>query len=121
MITMSNFPIALRRLWRKGAMLAWALALPTVQAVAVGDPAWPAITDPPTSNYSVGKWVWAELFTENKQAAVEFYGKVFDWSFQAFSAGRGPGYTLAFSEGEPVGWLNVGTPTSSGEAVAGSA
>jgi predicted enzyme related to lactoylglutathione lyase len=47
--------------------------------------------------------VWAELFTEDADAAVRFYGRVFGWTFQAFPAQRGPGYRLAFSEGEPVG------------------
>ena len=69
------------------------------------DPVWPAITEPATSNYVPGKWVWAELFTENAGAAVEFYGKAFGWTFQKLSAGPGPGYAVASSDGEPVGGI----------------
>jgi predicted enzyme related to lactoylglutathione lyase len=90
---------------RTRALVACVLALalfgvPPCQAAGVQ---WPAITEPPTSRYVPGKWVWAELFTEDAHAAIQFYGKIFGWSFQAFPAERGPGYTLAFSEGEPVG------------------
>ena len=99
------FPFALRRLRRRGVILACTLALIAVPASAADDPVWPAITDPPTSKYSVGKWVWAELFTESRDKAVEFYRKVFDWSFQVVSTGRGPGYTVALSDGEPVGGM----------------
>ena len=66
---------------------------------------WPPITEPPTSQYVPGKWVWAELFTEDVSAAVRFYGKAFGWSFKEFPAQRGPGYTLALSDAEPVGGL----------------
>ena len=52
-----------------------------------------------------GKWVGAALFTEDVKTAVRFYGEAFGWSFQAFPAARGPGYTLAVSDGEPVGGL----------------
>jgi predicted enzyme related to lactoylglutathione lyase len=52
-----------------------------------------------------GKWVWAELFSEDAAAAADFYGKVFDWSFKTYRAGRGPGYTVASSDGEPIGGL----------------
>jgi predicted enzyme related to lactoylglutathione lyase len=98
---------ALRRRFRKGAtvLCTLGLALIAMPACAADDAAWPAITEPPTSAYVPGKWVWAELFTESRDKAVEFYGKVFDWSFQAFSAGRGAGYTLALSDGEPVGGM----------------
>ena len=49
--------------------------------------------------------VWAELFTEDVTAATRFYGEAFGWSFQDFPAQRGRGYTLAFSDGEPVGGM----------------
>jgi predicted enzyme related to lactoylglutathione lyase len=49
--------------------------------------------------------VWAELFTEDVTAAVRFYSEAFGWSFQAFPAAHGPGYTLALADGEPVGGM----------------
>jgi predicted enzyme related to lactoylglutathione lyase len=87
------------------AACASALALVALPACRAADLTWPAITQPPTSRYVLGKWVWAELFTEDVKAAVRFYGDTFGWSFQAFSAARGPSYTLALSEGEPVGGM----------------
>lgn len=92
----------------RGNTLVWwalALALFAISPCPGAGLQWPAIAEPPTSHYVPGKWVWAELFTEDAQAAARFYGKVFGWSFQAFSAGRGPGYTLAFSEADPVGGM----------------
>jgi len=92
---------------RQAILLASALAsalMAVVPCLAEGL-VWPPITEPPTSQYAPGKWVWAELFTEDVKAAVRFYGKAFDWSFKEFPAARGPGYTLALSEGEPVGGL----------------
>ena len=47
---------------------------------------WPPITEPPTSQHVRGKWVWVELFTEDVNAAMRFYGEAFGWSFQAFPA-----------------------------------
>jgi len=81
------------------------LALAATPPCAAGDPVWPAITQTPTSNYVPGKWVWAELFAENTAVAVEFYGKAFGWTFQPWHAGHGPDYTLAFSDGDPVGGM----------------
>ena len=87
-----------------GALIAGALALAVAASpCAAAGPQWPAITEPATSQHVPGKWVWAELFTEDADAAAKFYAKVFGWTFQTFPAKRGPGYRLAFSEGEPVG------------------
>jgi uncharacterized protein len=83
------------------ALLATAAALPC----AAKDPVWPPITEPATSQYVPGKWVWAELFTEDAAAATAFYGKVFGWTFRSFRAGHGPTYTLASSGDEPIGGM----------------
>lgn len=34
-------------------------------------PPWPAITEPPTGVHTPGRWVWAELFTDNVDAAMK--------------------------------------------------
>ena len=89
---------------RKAVLLASALAsalMAVVPSLAEGL-VWPPITEPPTSRYVPGKWVWAELFTEDVKAAVRYYGTAFGWSFKEFPAQRGTGYTLALSDGEPV-------------------
>ena len=105
MARMISTPESLRQRWRTGGLAACVLALAII-AVSPGQaagPQWPAITEPPTSQYVPGKWVWAELFTENADAAAKFYGSIFGWSFQAFPAKRGSGYLLAFSGDDTVG------------------
>ena len=87
------------------AALAVALALSAASQCIAAGLIWPPITEPPTARYVPGRWVWVELFTEDVKAAMGFYGKAFDWSFQPFPAARGPGYTLALSDGEPVGGM----------------
>ena len=49
--------------------------------------------------------MWAELFSEDVKKAARFYGEAFGWSFKEFPAPRGAGYTLALSDGEPVGGM----------------
>ncbi len=66
---------------------------------------WPPITEPPTGHYVPGKWVWAELFSEDAKTAAHFYAEAFGWAFQSFEASRGSGYILALSDGDPVGGI----------------
>ena len=105
MTTSGGNPGSTHERLRAGVLTACALALAllAVPPGAAAEPPWPAITEPPTFRHVPGKWVWAELFTEDARAAVQFYGTAFGWTFQEFPARRGPGYRLAFSEGEPVG------------------
>lgn len=93
-----------RRL-RKSFLLAYALALIAATPCAGQGPTWPPITEPATYQHVPGKWVWAELFTEDVKKATHFYGEAFGWSFKEFPAQRGSGYTLALSDGEPVGGM----------------
>ena len=81
MARMISTPESLRQRWRTGGLVACVLALAII-AVSPGQAAglqWPAITEPPTSQYVPGKWVWAELLTEDADAAAKFYGKIFGW------------------------------------------
>ena len=66
---------------------------------------WPPITEPPTHHYVPGKWVWAELFSEDAKTAAHFYAEAFGWGFQSFEAPHGAGYILAVSDGDPVGGI----------------
>jgi hypothetical protein len=85
------------------ALCALVLGLIAAAPCAAAEPTWPAITDPPTSRYVPGKWVWAELFSQDAVAATQSYAKVFGWSFKDFPARGGRGYKLALADGEPVG------------------
>jgi predicted enzyme related to lactoylglutathione lyase len=103
----AEIPALVCQCLRRAALLAGALAssLMAVAPCLAEGLVWPPITEPPTSHYVPGKWVWAELFTEDVSAAVRFYGKAFGWSFKEFPAERGRGYTLALSDVEPVGGM----------------
>ena len=100
-------PVSLCERLRTGTVpaCAFVLALNAASTCLAIEPVWPAITEPPTSHYVPGRWVWAELFTEDVKAATRFYGAAFGWSFQVFPGPRGRDYTLAFSDGEPVGGM----------------
>jgi len=99
---MSRSPIRQRAI--AAALLLFALML-AAPISAADEPVWPPITEPSTSQYVHGRWVWEELFTENTSIAADFYGRLLGWSFQVKPAGRGPAYTLALLDGEPVGGM----------------
>jgi hypothetical protein len=64
-------------------------------------PPWPAITEPPTGVHTPGRWVWAELFTDNVDEARTFYQEVFGWKFESTGAGK-DAYTLVRADGRPT-------------------
>ena len=69
-----------------------------------GTVVWPAITDPPTNVHVPGRWVWIDLFTEDADAARQFYGKLFGWTFSAPDAAKSA-YEVARVGNEPVGGI----------------
>ena len=79
-----------------GAVLAFAGGCTKATA-----PPWPAITEPPTGVHTPGRWVWAELFTDNVDAAKTFYQEVFGWKFESAGAGK-DAYTLVRADGRPI-------------------
>jgi uncharacterized protein len=64
-------------------------------------PPWPAITEQPTDVHTQGRWVWAELFTDNVGAAKTFYQEVFGWKFESTGTGT-DAYTLVRADGRPI-------------------
>ena len=124
----------------KAALLAGALASALIAVVApclAEGLVWPPITEPPTSQYVPGKWVWAELFTEDVSAAVRFYGEAFGWSFKEFLPNAVPAtrwrsptpspWAVCFSAtmrtrkqpGEPVAGHDLGAGRKGGCALRG--
>jgi len=73
------------------------------QSAASAD-TWPAVTAFPSGVWSPGRWVWADLFTDDLATAERFYASVMGWTFAATSvlAGR---YRLARAGDEHVGAL----------------
>jgi len=67
-------------------------------------PSLPALSDPPTQERHAGKIVFTELVTPDLEAAKEFYGGLFGWTFQDIRSGRTE-YAEAFLDGHPVAGL----------------
>lgn len=71
---------------------------------------WPPIADPPTTLRSPGRFVWADLVTNDVGTAATFYGKVFGWTFATY----GPpdddlkSYTQVIANGQPIGGMVFG-------------
>jgi predicted enzyme related to lactoylglutathione lyase len=89
--------------------LATAAAVATT-ILAIGLPAsaraakFPPLNDPATQETHPGKFVWAELFTNDSAAATKFYSGVFGWTAVAFDQ-HGVAYTVFSNGGHPVAGL----------------
>jgi predicted enzyme related to lactoylglutathione lyase len=51
-----------------------------------------------------GAFSWCELMTNDPQAAMAFYGKLFGWSFETSAGGQGP-YQVIKAKDAPVGGI----------------
>ncbi len=83
---------------RAGAAL---LAVAALAACAA--PTLPPVSESPTGEERLGKFVWYDLLTESQASAREFYGGVFGWTFEDVE-GSG-GYVLIRSRGTAIGGL----------------
>lgn len=93
---------AARRGWLACAGLAAATAAAADgAATTAGDP-WPPVTAFPSGRWSPGRWVWADLFTDDVGASERFYAAVFGWRFERTGA-LGGRYRLALAGDEAVG------------------
>ena len=81
------------------------LALGTV-ALAQQDtmPPLPPLTDPPTGEHLPGKFVWADLFSNDTEKSRSFYEQVFGWEWKAI---RQPpeSYGIFYLQETPVAGL----------------
>jgi predicted enzyme related to lactoylglutathione lyase len=57
------------------------------------------------TTYEHGTFSWVELATPNSDAAKEFYGELFGWSFNDVPVGAGNTYTMCDLGSEPVAAL----------------
>ena len=64
----------------------------------------PALVEPPSQEYHVGKVVFVELVTPDVTAAKQFYGELFGWIFRDIQVG-GTRYAEAFLDGHSVAGL----------------
>ncbi len=93
------------RRFRRGVLVVLAACV-AASAAEAADRYWPPIVDPPTGQYTPGRWVWADLVTSDVAAAAEFYGKVFGWTFETYGGEDDRDtYTLVLADGLPIGGM----------------
>jgi predicted enzyme related to lactoylglutathione lyase len=81
------------------------VALVLAMGGCAGKASLPAISPPGSEGELVGKFVWRELLTENREAVENFYGELFGWTFQATEL---PDYKLILHQSRPIAGM-VGT------------
>lgn len=88
------------RPWRRiGILLVAAILLfPNCSGFAGESPSLPPLSTVPGGSPRLpGKFVWADLVTDDLVAARKFYGRLFNWTFRDLG-----GYTVAANEERPV-------------------
>jgi predicted enzyme related to lactoylglutathione lyase len=65
-------------------------------------PKLPPLTEPATDRYISGKFIWADYFTSNVEAARIFYAALFGWDWKQISGERESRYGMFYQNGEPV-------------------
>jgi len=97
----------IRSLPSRAAALAGALLIAAFAPGAESaDRYWPPIVDPPTGQFTPGRWVWADLVTSDVGTAAAFYGKVFGWTFETYGGEDDRDtYTLVLADGLPIGGM----------------
>jgi hypothetical protein len=79
-------------LWLAVALFGWASACPAAQP-----PPLPPLTSVSGNPRLPGKFVWADLVTDDVPAARRFYAELFGWTFQDLG-----NYTIAANDGRPL-------------------
>ena len=74
--------------------------VPPVPTIPIFQP----LNSPATNEQHPGKFVWADLFTNDSVAATKFYSGVFGWKATATDQ-NGKSYTIFSSDGHPVAGL----------------
>lgn len=65
-------------------------------------PPLPALNDPASDVRVPGKFIWADYFTSNVDAARSFYAALFGWEWREISVDPERRYGIFYSDGEPV-------------------
>jgi hypothetical protein len=94
--------------------LACACLVFTLAAGAQAAPAeLPPLHEPPTGHIYPGKFVWADLFSADVDAAVDFYSKLFGWTATAYGT-NAHRYVVMANDGRPVAGV-AARPRGAGE------
>ena len=104
------------RMSAHAAALAAALLAAVMPVADAAERYWPPIVDPPTHEFTPGRWVWADLVTSDVAAAAGFYGKVFGWTFETYGGDDDlDTYTLVLADGLPIGGMVFDARAMKGE------
>jgi predicted enzyme related to lactoylglutathione lyase len=76
---------------------------------------FPPLNDPATKETHPGKFVWAELFTNDSAAATRFYSDVFGWTVVTLDQ-HGVAYTVFSNGNHPVAGLRQRSSSSTPHA-----
>jgi predicted enzyme related to lactoylglutathione lyase len=76
---------------------------------------FPPLNDPATNEAHPGKFVWAELFTNDSAAATKFYSGVFGWTAVTLDQ-HGVAYTVFSNGNHPVAGLRQRTSSTTPHA-----
>jgi predicted enzyme related to lactoylglutathione lyase len=90
-----------RQFFRLGLLVAMCCAAYASPIIAAP---LPALVEPASTEHHVGKMIFAELVTPDINAAKQFYGQLFGWTFRDIQTG-GTSYSEAFLEGRQVAGL----------------
>jgi len=85
----------------KGMLVLAGAALLLIGGCTTTAPRWPAISESPTDVHLQGRWVWADLITDNVDIEKRFYGEVFGWQYETNGTGK-DAYTLIRADGRPI-------------------
>lgn len=95
-----------------------AFAAVTMAMLGIGFPisahaaTFPPLNVPVTGEAHPGKFVWAELFTDDSTAATNFYSGVFGWTFVTLVDEHGVAYTVFSNGNHPVAGLRQRSPSA---------
>jgi predicted enzyme related to lactoylglutathione lyase len=95
--------------------LAALLAITTMMGIGIPasarDLSFPALNSPATNENHPGKFVWADLFTTDPEAAAKFYTGLFGWTADTITQ-NGKTYTVFSNGSRPVAGLARRPPSN---------
>jgi predicted enzyme related to lactoylglutathione lyase len=82
------------------------LAALTCASASAAERYWPPITEAPTQISNPGRFVWADLVTDDVGAAAEFYAATFGWTYRTYGGSDDrETYTLVLAGETAIGGM----------------
>ena len=98
MKTVSACAIGTRSVWLGLVAIAGCLVL--ISRVSAGEAELPPLTTVEGNPRRPGKFIWADLVTDDVAKARDFYAQLFGWQFWGMGA-----YAIAMNDGQPLGGM----------------